>query len=31
MGFIFLHAVAGFKINADEPLFGRLLIRFIKG
>lgn len=26
-----MHAAAGFKINANEPLFGRLLIRLIKG
>lgn len=26
-----MHAAAGFKINAKEPLFGRLLIRLIKG
>lgn len=26
-----MHAAAGFKINANEPLFGGLLIRLIKG
>ena len=30
-GFYSLHAVAGFKINTNEPLFGKLLIRLIKG
>lgn len=26
-----MHAAAGFKINANEPLFGRLIIHLVKG